>query len=47
MKNNHSDQESEMTRYKELASRVGLGASQIAPRLFQMLADETDARNLL
>lgn len=47
MKDNHSDQETEMTPYKELASRVGLGTSQIAPRLFQMLADETDARILL
>lgn len=47
MKDNHSDRETEMTPYKELASRVGLGASQIAARLFQMLADETDARILL
>jgi NAD-dependent dihydropyrimidine dehydrogenase PreA subunit len=36
-----------MKRYNELAARVGLGESKIAPRLFEMLADETDARILL
>jgi len=39
--------EAEMTLYEELARRVGLGDSRIAPRLFEMLADETDARILL
>jgi NAD-dependent dihydropyrimidine dehydrogenase PreA subunit len=33
--------------YEELASRVGLGDSKIAPRLFRMLADETDVKVLL
>ncbi len=36
-----------MKPYEELASRVGLGSSEIAPRLFRMLADETDAQILL
>ncbi|UCF57684.1 MAG: 4Fe-4S binding protein [Deltaproteobacteria bacterium] len=36
-----------MTLYEGLAARVGLANSQIAPRLFQMLADETDAEILL
>lgn len=36
-----------MTLYEGLAARVGLADSQIAPRLFQMLADETDAEILL
>ena len=36
-----------MKRYNELAARVGLGESKIAPRLFEMLADETDAAILL
>lgn len=36
-----------MSLYKELASRIGLGESEIAPRLFEMLADETDAKILL
>jgi NAD-dependent dihydropyrimidine dehydrogenase PreA subunit len=36
-----------MNRYKELAARIGLGDSKIAPRLFEMLADETDAEILL
>ncbi len=29
--------------YRELAERIGLGSSRIVPRLFEMLADETDA----
>jgi len=33
--------------YQELAARIGLGESAIAPRLFEMLADETDAKILL
>jgi len=36
-----------MNLYKELAARIGLGDSEIAPRLFEMLADETDAGLLL
>ena len=36
-----------MWLHEQLAARVGLGESKIAPRLFQMLADETDARILL
>jgi len=36
-----------MSLYQELASRIGLGDSTIIPRLFEMLADETDARILL
>lgn len=36
-----------MGNYQELAQRVGLGDSKIAPRLFQMLADDTDAEILL
>jgi ferredoxin len=36
-----------MTLYEQLAARIGLGNSEIAPRLFQMLADEADARILL
>jgi NAD-dependent dihydropyrimidine dehydrogenase PreA subunit len=36
-----------MSLYQELASRIGLGESEIAPRLFEMLADETDAKILL
>ena len=36
-----------MSPYEELASRVGLVDSKIGPRLFQMLADETDAQILL
>jgi len=33
--------------YHELAARIGLGDSEIAPRLFEMLADERDAEVLL
>jgi NAD-dependent dihydropyrimidine dehydrogenase PreA subunit len=36
-----------MSLYQELAARIGLGESTIIPRLFEMLADETDARILL
>ncbi|MBN1102188.1 MAG: 4Fe-4S binding protein [Deltaproteobacteria bacterium] len=36
-----------MTPYQELANRIGLGDSGIIPRLFEMLADDTDARILL
>ena len=36
-----------MGLYDELAGRIGLGNSKIIPRLFQMLADETDAKILL
>jgi Pyruvate/2-oxoacid:ferredoxin oxidoreductase delta subunit len=36
-----------MTPYEQLATRVGLGDSKIAPRLFEMLSDETDAQLLL
>lgn len=36
-----------MNLYRELAARIGLGQSEIAPKLFAMLADETDARILL
>jgi NAD-dependent dihydropyrimidine dehydrogenase PreA subunit len=36
-----------MSLFKELADRIGLGNSSIVPRLFGMLADETDARILL
>ncbi len=36
-----------MSLYQELASRIGLGDSTIIPRLFEMLADETDAKILL
>jgi hypothetical protein len=36
-----------MRLYQELASRIGLGESKIIPRLFEMLADETEARILL
>jgi len=36
-----------MSLYQELAARIGLGESGIAPRLFEMLADETDAKILL
>jgi len=36
-----------MSVFTELADRIGLGKSRIAPRLFAMLADETDARILL
>ena len=36
-----------MKLYQELASRIGLGESERAPRLFQMLADEMDAKILL
>jgi NAD-dependent dihydropyrimidine dehydrogenase PreA subunit len=36
-----------MSGYEQLASRVGLAGSQIAPRLFEMLADETDVGILL
>ena len=36
-----------MSLYQELAARIGLGESEIAPRLFEMLADETDAKILL
>ena len=36
-----------MSVYQELASRIGLGDSEIIPRLFEMLADETDAKILL
>lgn len=35
-----------MDIYKELSARVGLPDSEIAPQLFKMLADETDARIL-
>jgi Pyruvate/2-oxoacid:ferredoxin oxidoreductase delta subunit/uncharacterized protein YidB (DUF937 family) len=35
-----------MDTYQELASRIGLGESKIAPRLFRMLADETDVKVL-
>jgi NAD-dependent dihydropyrimidine dehydrogenase PreA subunit len=37
----------EKSLYRELADRVGLGSSRIIPKLFEMLADETDARILL
>lgn len=33
--------------YFQLAERIGLGSSKIIPRLFEMIADETDARILL
>ena len=36
-----------MSLYQELASRIGLGESEIIPRLFEMLADGTDAKILL
>jgi ferredoxin len=36
-----------MNLYKELAARIGLGDSEIAPRLFEMLAEERDAEILL
>lgn len=36
-----------MKLYKELSARIGLKDSKIAPQLFSMLADETDARILL
>jgi hypothetical protein len=36
-----------METYQELATRIGLGESKIAPRLFRMLADETDVKILL
>ena len=36
-----------MNLYQECASRIGLGESEIVPRLFRMLADETDAEILL
>jgi hypothetical protein len=36
-----------MSLYQELAGRIGLGESKIVPRLFEMLADETDAGILL
>jgi hypothetical protein len=36
-----------MNVYHELAARIGLGESKIAPRLFEMLADEQDAGILL
>lgn len=36
-----------MRLYQELADRIGLGESKIVPRLFEMLADETDAKILL
>lgn len=36
-----------MKVYHELAARIGLGDSKIAPRLFAMLADEKDAQVLL
>jgi len=36
-----------MSLYHELAARIGLGESKIAPRLFEMLADERDAEILL
>jgi NAD-dependent dihydropyrimidine dehydrogenase PreA subunit len=35
-----------MDAYQELATRIGLGESKIAPRLFRMLADDTDVRVL-
>jgi Pyruvate/2-oxoacid:ferredoxin oxidoreductase delta subunit len=35
-----------MEVYQELALRVGLGESKIAPRLFRMLADDTDVKVL-
>jgi len=36
-----------MSLYQELAGRIGLGESKIVPRLFEMLADERDAKILL
>jgi NAD-dependent dihydropyrimidine dehydrogenase PreA subunit len=36
-----------MSVYQELAAKIGLGDSEIAPRLFEMLADATDAGMLL
>jgi hypothetical protein len=36
-----------MNMYHQLAARIGLGESKIAPRLFEMLADERDAQILL
>jgi NAD-dependent dihydropyrimidine dehydrogenase PreA subunit len=36
-----------MSLYQELASRIGLGQSKIVPRLFEMLADDMDAKILL
>ena len=36
-----------MSIYQELASRIHAGDSEIIPRLFEMLADETDAQILL
>jgi NAD-dependent dihydropyrimidine dehydrogenase PreA subunit len=36
-----------MSLYTELADRIGLGNSRIVPRLFEMLADEMDAKILL
>ncbi len=36
-----------MSLYQDLAARIGLGESEIAPRLFEMLADETDTKILL
>ncbi len=36
-----------MSLYQELAARIGLGDSKIVPRLFEMLADERDAKILL
>jgi len=36
-----------MRLYQELAGRIGLGESKIVPRLFEMLADERDAKILL
>jgi ferredoxin len=39
--------ETTMSLYHDLAARIGLGKSKIAPRLFEMLADEEDAKVLL
>lgn len=36
-----------MSFFTELADRIGLGNSRIVPKLFEMLADETDAQILL
>jgi ferredoxin len=36
-----------MSPYHKLADRIGLGESKIAPRLFEMLADHSDAEILL
>jgi NAD-dependent dihydropyrimidine dehydrogenase PreA subunit len=41
------NQEKTMNSYEELAARVGLVNSKIGPRLFRMLADETDTQILL